>query len=68
MAYTDSNPMWKFPVFLNHAKKTVQPAALKTYVSFPLETKKNKPNPSSQDKIHQSSRPVEMFTSVLSIS
>lgn len=35
MAQTDSIPMWKFPVFLNHAEKTVQLAALKTYVSLP---------------------------------
>lgn len=48
MAHPDPNPMWKFPVFLNHAEKTIQPGSFKDICLLRLETKKNKPNPSLQ--------------------
>lgn len=48
MVHTDPNPVWTFPVFLNHAEKTVQQDSFKDICLLCLETKKNKPNPSLQ--------------------
>lgn len=48
MAHPDLNPMWKFPVFLNHAEKTVHLGSFKDICLLRLKTKKNKPNPSLQ--------------------
>lgn len=48
MAYTDPKLMWKFPVFLNHAEKTVQPDGFQDICLLRPETRKNKPNPSLQ--------------------